>query len=162
LFKEALAPPPGVVVDLGCGTGSVSVLLAEMGYDVRGFDFSPAMVEAAQAKAIKHGCDVAFELADITDPSLARASVDAIVVRHVVWTLLSPGEAIKRWMSALRPNGRAILVEGRWWTGAGMPSGDLLNLVKPHAATLEVRELSNQSFWGRPIHDERYAVIARL
>ena len=38
------------VADLGCGTATLSLLLAEAGYGVDGVDFSPAMVELARAK----------------------------------------------------------------------------------------------------------------
>ena len=49
-----LIPLPGSeVADLGCGTGSLSLLLAEEGHRVRGLDLSGRMVEAARAKAAK-------------------------------------------------------------------------------------------------------------
>ena len=51
LLVAALPPAPAVVADLGCGTGSLSVLLAEEGYVVCGLDSSPAMLELAAAKA---------------------------------------------------------------------------------------------------------------
>ena len=38
------APAPARVLDLGCGTGSLAVLLAGAGHDVTGVDFTPAMV----------------------------------------------------------------------------------------------------------------------
>ena len=44
LLAEALPPPPADVLDLGCGTGTLSLLLAEAGHRVIGMDFSPAMV----------------------------------------------------------------------------------------------------------------------
>ena len=51
LLVEHLPAPPAEVVDLGCGTGSLSVLLGEQGHLVRGLDLSPAMVARARAKA---------------------------------------------------------------------------------------------------------------
>ena len=49
-----LIPLPGSdVADLGCGTGSLSMLLAEAGHRVRGLDLSARMVDAARAKAAK-------------------------------------------------------------------------------------------------------------
>ena len=43
----------GPVLELGCGTGRVSLAIAAKGIDVVGVDISPLMVEAAQAKAVK-------------------------------------------------------------------------------------------------------------
>ena len=41
------------VLDIGCGTGSLSILLAEMAYTVTGVDFSPEMVALARNKSCK-------------------------------------------------------------------------------------------------------------
>ena len=51
LLVSLLPPPPARVADLGCGTGSLSLLLADEGHPVTGVDFSPAMVARAVAKA---------------------------------------------------------------------------------------------------------------
>jgi len=51
LLLSRLPPAPADVVDLGCGTGSLAVLLAQAGYAVRGLDLSERMVAAATAKA---------------------------------------------------------------------------------------------------------------
>ncbi len=51
LLREHLPAPPARIADLGCGTGSLSVLLADEGYAVDGVDFSPEMVRRARAKA---------------------------------------------------------------------------------------------------------------
>jgi SAM-dependent methyltransferase len=40
----------GLVVDLGCGSGILSEALATAGYDVLGFDFSPAMIDLARRR----------------------------------------------------------------------------------------------------------------
>jgi len=55
-----LPDKPGTVVDLGCGTGSLSVLVAEAGHEVLGVDLSPAMVERAQLKALPLDLPVRF------------------------------------------------------------------------------------------------------
>jgi SAM-dependent methyltransferase len=40
-------PPPGILLDLACGTGKLSVLMAERGWDVIGVDSSPEMLSCA-------------------------------------------------------------------------------------------------------------------
>lgn len=45
----------GILLDLGCGTGSVSVKMAEKGFDVIGVDSSIGMLNAAQQKMFERG-----------------------------------------------------------------------------------------------------------
>ncbi len=47
LLRPLLPPAPARVLDPGCGTGSLAVLLAGAGHDVTGVDFAPAMVARA-------------------------------------------------------------------------------------------------------------------
>ena len=69
-FVDATPPPRGRVAVPGCGRGHDARFLARHGYDVTGFDFSPAAVHAAAQLARDDGVDVAFEQRDIF--SLAR------------------------------------------------------------------------------------------
>ena len=73
---RALAPrlpaPPAAVADLACGTGSLSLLLAEQGDEVTGVDRAPRMLERAEAKA---GDRAAFLLGDVSAPPLPHCSV---------------------------------------------------------------------------------------
>ncbi len=60
LLRSVLPAPPTDVVDVGCGTGSLAVLLAQAGYAVTGIDFSRAMLAAASRKAADAGVAVTF------------------------------------------------------------------------------------------------------
>ena len=51
LIEGPQARPPGKALDLGCGTGTNSIYLAQHGWDVTGIDFIPRAVERAKAKA---------------------------------------------------------------------------------------------------------------
>jgi ubiquinone/menaquinone biosynthesis C-methylase UbiE len=64
LLAGALPPAPARVADLGCGTGSLAVLLAEEGHAVHGVDVSPAMVDRARAKAAAAGVEVTLARGD--------------------------------------------------------------------------------------------------
>src|SRR5438094_588363 len=59
-----LPSAPSRVLDLGCGTGSMSVLMAEMGHRVTGVDLSPRMIEQATAKARRHAVEVDLHVGD--------------------------------------------------------------------------------------------------
>jgi len=50
----------GILLDLACGTGSLSVLMADYGYDVIGVDASAGMLSAAQGKAFDSGRNILF------------------------------------------------------------------------------------------------------
>lgn len=55
----------GLLLDLACGTGSVSVLLAEAGYEVIGTDCAPDMLAEAQNKALQAGQNILFLCQDM-------------------------------------------------------------------------------------------------
>ena len=72
-----------------------------------------------------------------------------------------PEAALAKWIELLAPNGRLVLVEGRWWTGAGLASSDVVELVLRHRHEAEVTFLTDASLWGAPVTDDRYVIISR-
>lgn len=162
LMLSALPPAPARVADLGCGTGTLTLLLAEAGYAVDGIDFSPAMVARARAKlaGVPGGATVAE--GDAAEPRLAKASYDVVFSRHVLWAMPDPATALGRWTELLRPGGRVVLVEGRWSTGVGITAAQAVALAERVGLRSEVRPLDDAAYWGRPIRDERYLVVAFL
>ncbi len=160
LLLPLLPPAPASVIDLGCGTGSLSVLLAEAGHDVHGVDLSPAMLEVAQAKATAAGVPVRFTQADISRPPAEPESVDVVLARHVLWALPSPAEVLSAWIGLLKPTGRLLLIEGRWSTGGGLTSQDCQAMVRRHGRNARVEMLVDPALWGQQISDERYLVVS--
>lgn len=150
------------VADLGCGTGSLSILAAELGHRVTGVDFADAMIERAQEKAYDAGVKVRFVVGDAAEPPLPESSVDVVLVRHVLWALPDPAVALARWREALRPGGRFVLVEGAWSSGAGLPAQEVAELLTPYVETAVVERLDDPQLWGEEIADERYVVRGAL
>ena len=68
----------GLVLDLGCGTGNMTELLAEAGYDMIGIDFSEEMLEIAMEKRAESGHDILYLLQDMREFEL-YGTVKAIV-----------------------------------------------------------------------------------
>lgn len=68
----------GLVLDLGCGTGTMTELLAEAGYDMIGVDNSEEMLEIAREKQIKSGHEILYLLQDMREFEL-YGTVRAIV-----------------------------------------------------------------------------------
>jgi len=153
----------GDLLDLGCGTGSLSLLAAEQGHRVTGVDSSPAMVDLARAKLA--GRDAAFLVGDATAPPVGEQRFDVVLVRHLLWALPDPGRVLRHWRELVRPGGRLVLVEGVWGTVSpvGLPADLLTDLLAPLAGEVRVERLSQDALlWGREVADERYAVVALL
>jgi len=172
-----LPDTPATVADLGCGTGSLSLLAAELGCKVHGIDLSLAMIDIAKDKAAASGAiNAQFDVGDASEPSIEPSSLDVVMTRHLLWTLTDPAQALERWAKLLRPTGRAILIEGVWgdpvpeddprrqtfpWAG-GVPAKTLIDALSPLFGTVELSRLSDTTeLWGKPVSDERYAVVAR-
>ena len=71
--SDATPLPPGVALDLGCGTGDSSIYLARHGWKVTGVDFVPRALDRARAKAAD--LSVTFVQADVTH--LSQAGIGA-------------------------------------------------------------------------------------
>lgn len=160
LLAQWLPPTPGHVLDLGCGTGSMSVLAAELGHTVMGIDCSPAMIERAQAKATLHDLTITFQVMDAANPTITPTHVDALICRHLLWALPEPATVLAHWQKLLKPAGRLLLIEGFWFTGGGLKMTEVLGLLPPELGVIETVNLSPLSIlWGKVVSDERYAVL---
>lgn len=162
LLVEWLPPPPAAVLDVGCGTGSLSLLLAQMGYQVTGNDWSPEMIARARAKVTAAGRAAQFFVMDAADPALPPGRFDVVLCRHLLWALPDPARALRQWARLLAPGGRLVLIEGYWHTGGGLHSGQLVHALPPSLANAQVHDLTLwPNLWGGDVVDERYAIIAR-
>lgn len=114
LLAQLAGPTPQRVLDAGCGTGFLALLLAELGHSVTGIDLSPQMIELARQKAARANLQVNFRVenaAALTDPD---GTYDLIVERHVIWTLPDPVTGVREWMRVLRPGGRLAAIEEKF------------------------------------------------
>ncbi|MGI5151516.1 class I SAM-dependent methyltransferase [Plantactinospora sp. CA-294935] len=160
LLLPLLPTAPATAIDIGCGTGSLSVLLAQAGHHVHAVDSAPQMLDLARRKAADTGVAVAFMQADAAHPPFAPSSFDVVLARHVLWALPEPDAVLTRWISLLRPHGQLILIEGRWSTGAGLPAKHCRSLVLRHRRRVDVRMLNDPALWGTKITDERYLLLS--
>ena len=69
---------PHSIIDLGCGSGEITVLLGKKGYSVTGIDISSDMLSIAQNKAFDNGVDITFLNQDMTEFSVLDKA-DAVI-----------------------------------------------------------------------------------
>jgi len=101
-------------LDVGCGTGFLSLELAGRGHRVSGIDFAPQMLAEARKKAAAQGVAVRFEEGDAEQLPFAEGSFDLVMTRHVLWTLPHPEQAIDEWIRVLRPGGRLAAMDSQF------------------------------------------------
>jgi ubiquinone/menaquinone biosynthesis C-methylase UbiE len=115
------ALPPGDtsarVLDVGCGTGAMGLLFAEMGHHVTGIDLSERMLEIGRRKAAERGVPMAFLPGDAEALPFQDGHFDLVVNRHLIWTLPRPERALQSWKRVVRPGGRVIVITGEWNDG---------------------------------------------
>jgi predicted RNA methylase len=72
-----LLHPHDRVLDVGCGTGVISIALGLHGFDVAGCDLSDAAVKTARDNAARHGLAASFLHSDLLDS--VEGKFDAVV-----------------------------------------------------------------------------------
>ena len=160
-LRTSLPYTNATLLDIGCGTGSLSVVLAELGHKVTGIDLSPAMISIAQNKATKLGLEIAFHVKDAASFQPLNEQFDAIVCRHLLWTLPEPRQVLQRWAACLKPKGRLILIEGYWDAGGGLHANEIIEILPSCLKDYSFQNLAgNANYWGKKVNDERYAIIA--
>jgi SAM-dependent methyltransferase len=96
------------VLDAGCGTGRLSILLAQR-YDVVGIDVSPEMLEVAKSK--RHGSNPAFILADMRTYKPGKKFDAAVCGSNTIGHLITEKDALKAFANikaALKPGGTFV------------------------------------------------------
>lgn len=115
LLDWLIPEKPCDVLDVGAGTGFVSLLLAEQGHRCKGLDLSGNMLSVARKKAEQHGYkNVSFAIGDAENTGEESKRYDVVINRHLVWTLPHPEQAIREWKRVLKPGGKLIILEGNW------------------------------------------------
>lgn len=100
------------VLDVGCGTGELSLYLARRGHRVLGIDFAPSAVGQARRKARWRGIEASFLVMDALDVDRLGITVDAVTDSAMFHVL--GGAERNRFVDALgrvlRPGGRYFVL----------------------------------------------------
>jgi len=129
------------ILDIGCGTGLLSVALAERGHEVVGVDPAPAMLEVARARP--GGNKVRWHQG-FAEPNIAQEPFDVVVMTGHVVQHLHSDSALKQLLQTvhalLRPGGQCLF-ESR------NPAFDWRSLWRNQRAS------SYMTPWGRMRHE---------
>ncbi len=129
-----------IVADIGAGTGYISELLAQQVPEgkVLSVDIQPEILELLKQRIDRHKItNIQPQLGTEQSPELPPASIDLALMVDAYHEFSYPQEMMTGIMSALKPDGRIVLVEYR--------SEDRSVAIKPHHKTTEKqikRELS--------------------
>jgi ubiquinone/menaquinone biosynthesis C-methylase UbiE len=116
-------------VDLGAGTGFVTMSLAPLVADILAVDISPAMIAALTKSAADDGLrNVSTQVSDLSDLQLGPASTDLIVSSYALHHLTHADKRalVTRAAGWLRPGGRLVVADMMFGRGASQRDRDIL------------------------------------
>lgn len=116
-YPEEAGKGPGRVLELGCGTGRLTLAIAQGGIDIVGVDLSDSMLEAARRKARAAGVEVPFVHADMRDLNLEGKFATILIPGNSLLHLLT-NEELKQCLAGVRrhlwPGGRLLFDISKW------------------------------------------------
>lgn len=100
-----------VVLDYGCGTGTVFCEIADYVKEIHAIDISSKMIEIAKEKVVNRKIkNVTFSQTDIFDKKHKKESYDRILSFNMLHTVPNPEDAVHRIDELLKPGGLFISV----------------------------------------------------
>lgn len=152
-FKELdMAGRP--VLEIGCGTGTNAIWMAEQGCKVVATDISATAIEIARGKAKEAAVDVDFSVADICrDRAVANESVDFVFDRGVFHVMAEDKRALfcECVADALKGGGYWLCLAGskdevRENPDQGPPQLSAVELITPVEKLFEIHRLERTNF----------------
>jgi trans-aconitate 2-methyltransferase len=135
LMVESIPRHGEVVLDLGCGPGHSTRLLADACAPRRlvGLDASESYISLA--RHLSTGSGVEYAVHSVTDMPLPATPADALFARFVLSHLPDPLQVVEDWQSQLRPDGVLVLDEVEAIETPPGPLRDYLDLATRVVAT---------------------------
>ncbi|QUY63422.1 bifunctional demethylmenaquinone methyltransferase/2-methoxy-6-polyprenyl-1,4-benzoquinol methylase UbiE [Gulosibacter molinativorax] len=109
--RQEIDPHPGQkVLDVACGTGTVSRILADHGSTVTGLDFSQGMINQAIER---HGDqpNITFQQGDATDLPFEDDTFDVTTVSFGIRNVQEPKKALAEMLRVTKPGGKILVCE---------------------------------------------------
>ena len=142
LYGALQSAPSGRVLDVACGTGFYSVLLAKFGHQVVSIDISRQSIEYAKRLAALNGCAEKIEhhVMDISKLDLDADSFDYVTGEDSIHHLIKYPNAIENMYRVLKPGGKA-------WFWEPFAFNPLINAMR--AVNVRIRKHEGEQFLGR-------------
>lgn len=93
------------ILDVGCGAGFFSILLAKEGHQVTGIDLIPDMIKNARLLAEEEKVSCEFQVMDAENPEFPDETFDVVISRNLTWTLPHVQHAYQEWIRVLKKGG---------------------------------------------------------
>ena len=106
----------GKILDVGCGTGFISLLLAQIGCDVIAIDNNVAMLKEAEKTSEELGFSnkITFMLKDAASMDFTDNTFDAVISRHAFWLFNNPKKVYREWYRILKSGGSMLNLDANW------------------------------------------------
>lgn len=100
--------PTDEVLECACGTGAITVCIADKCRKLIATDFASGMLKRAARKCRKYG-NVSFKRADITNIMCRNDRFDKVVAGNVIHLLPDPGKVLAELERVVKPGGKIII-----------------------------------------------------
>lgn len=174
-FAKRWLNVPGIrkIVDMNCGAGRHTALLAELGYDVTGFDLSQTALDLASALLKKRGVTAKLQQGSSLAMPFPDSSFDALIAWRAlhVFSLDDIPKVLSEMKRIVRPGGkilfstrsdRNIYDEERLGTVVHKPTNLRLEQIEKLCDGLQVQQIELSEFTAnnRKLRDSYWVVGA--
>ncbi len=115
IYHEAVEGKQGKLMDCGCGPGTVTLYVSDMGFDITDYDQSSEMLKVARKNGEELGIKADYVQGDAEDMPFDDDTFDVIVSQNMLWTVPHPDKVLAEWHRVLKPGGRLVYVDGDWF-----------------------------------------------
>ena len=144
------------VINFGCGTGKHDMELVKLGYQCKGIDMSPLMIEIARQNSDSDGSRIAFEVADVRNYETDQKYDAVISLFHVMSYQNTNEDIVQAFRSArasLNDNANGCFLFDVWY-GPGVLSD------RPCVRVKEIEDNENQLIRiARPVMHDKENVV---
>jgi SAM-dependent methyltransferase len=94
-----------LILEVGTGTGWLPILCKQRGWNCKGLEISPQLVQFAKAWGAQYGIDPSIELGNLEDSDLGREQYDVIICSNVFEHVEHWRKGVRKVYDALKPGG---------------------------------------------------------